>query len=155
LGDKKSVPHIAPNVWGWVDPLGLFGDGGPGAKYKGHSDFSGSDIFDYTAEDKGRTGPFRQPERHFRPLDVSEKDVAAAIEAGDKKAFQGAMHRGQDYFSHYSKGYRWKPFRHLKNLGFGHMFAGTKPDEDMQAWNQAEEWTKKWLKKWKKKSGCC
>jgi hypothetical protein len=22
-GDEKPVPNIAPNVWGWVDPLGL------------------------------------------------------------------------------------------------------------------------------------
>lgn len=64
------------------------------------------------------------------------------------------MHRGQDYFSHYSKGYRWKPLRVLKSLGLGHMFAGTKPDKNLNAWEKAEEWTKKWLKEWEQKNGC-
>jgi hypothetical protein len=138
-------------VWGWVDPLGLFGFGTPKSKHKGHADFSGYDpeLFDYNLEDTDKTtSPFRRPERHFRSLETSEKQVMEAIEAGDNVEFARAMHRGQDYFSHYSKGYRWKPLRHWKNLGFGHMFDGTKPDQDINAWNQAEKWTKKWVGKW-------
>ena len=154
LAAGENIYRYAPNIWYYIDPLGLFGSGGSGAKYPGHADFFGSDIFDYTLEDKDPlTSPFRDPERHFRPLSVSEKDVKAAIESGNKDMFQRAMHRGQDYFSHYSKGYRWKPFRCLKNLGFGHLFAGKKPDQDISAWNKAEEWTKKWLSEWYKVNG--
>ena len=89
---------------------------------------------------------------------MSEKDVMEAIEAGDNVEFARAMHRGQDYFSHYSKGYRWKPFRTWKSLGFGHIFAGTKPDEDLVPWEKAENWTRKWVGKWNDKNtslSCC
>lgn len=134
----------------------MFGFGGPGAKYKGHADFSGYDVnfFDFNLEDEDwRTSPWPwgKPKNHFMPLNASERDAKAAIEAGDNIEFARAMHRGQDYFSHYSKGYRWKPFRAWKSLGFGHGFAGTKPDQDINAWNKAEEWTKKWLSKWHEK----
>ena len=156
LAGGENLYAYAPNVWGWVDPLGLFGFGGPGAKYKGHADFSGYDVnfFDFNLEDEDwRTSPWPwgKPKNHFMPLNASERDAKAAIEAGDNIEFARAMHRGQDYFSHYSKGYRWKPFRAWKSLGFGHGFAGTKPDQDINAWNKAEEWTKKWLSKWHEK----
>ncbi len=65
------------------------------------------------------------------------------------------MHRGQDYFSHYAKGYRWAPFRILKNLGFGHIFDFNAPDEDVRAWQLAQQWTNKgWLKQWNINCNC-
>jgi len=137
--------------------LGLFGDGD--AKFKGHKDFSNlSDCpFDYTLEDQGSTSPWPvkgDPERHFRPLGRSVTDVTAAIKACGRDAFQRAMHRGQDYFSHYAKGYVWDPGNVFqKCAGYGHACDGTKPDEDPNAWSAADKWTQGMLKKWK--DACC
>ncbi len=66
-----------------------------------------------------------------------------AIEEGDNVAFTGAMHRGQEYFSHYSKGYRWKPLRALDKIWVLAIFSTErKPDQDINAWKKAEQWTK-------------
>ena len=141
----------------WTDPLGLFGDGGVGASYPGHTDFPGHNDHDYKAEDYGDTGPFVDPERHFRDLPQSEADVRAAIAACNKGAFDRAMHRGQDYFSHYRKGYRYDPKYGFGNLpcgGMGHACAGTRPDEDYRAFQRAQAWTRTWLRRWQEKCDC-
>ncbi len=147
------VENNPTNMW---DPFGLFGAGGPGARYLGHADFSGSDRFNYNLEDTTfETSPFWAPERHFRDLSISERDVSAAIAVCNKESFERSMHRGQDYFSHYAKGYRWAPFRILKNLGFGHIFDFNAPDEDVRAWQLAQQWTNKgWLKQWNINCNC-
>ena len=116
-------------------------------RIKGHSNFSGSDKFDFTKEDRDMwTSPFNpfSTDRHFRALEQTEKEIAEAINSLNKDAFERAMHRGQDYFSHYAKGYRWDP----QNGKFGHLQDGDAPDKDKRAWSKAEEWTKKWLDKW-------
>ena len=150
----RFVGNTPVNRW---DVLGLFGDGD--VKFKGHKDFSNlaGCPFNYTLEDQGSTSPWPgigDPERHFRPLGRSESDVQAAIKSCTRDAFQRAMHRGQDYFSHYAKGYVWDPGNVFqKCAGYGHACDGTKPDEDPAAWSGADGWTKRWLKKWS--DACC
>jgi hypothetical protein len=63
------------------------------------------------------------------------------------------MHRAQDYFSHYGKGYVWDPSLYNKDLGLGHLFSGTEPDEDMKAWHYANKFTEKWVDKWRAQWG--
>lgn len=62
------------------------------------------------------------------------------------------MHKGQDYFSHFKKDYRWAPFDFdEKDWGLGHApdsVVGINPDNDPVAWGDAKEWTLKELKKW-------
>jgi uncharacterized protein RhaS with RHS repeats len=155
-----------------VDPFGLFGDGqrcwdkqkqrwmdrikspkdtdtsfGIRPEYLGHSDFYGGDYFDFTKEDKGATRPYPvigRPERHFQPPQQSTAEVERALAAGDQDAFERALHRLQDSKSHYDKGYRWNP----GNGQFGHLFDGTKPDNDQEAWAQAEAITRPWVDRW-------
>ena len=157
IGERGGINlynYVGNNPVNRIDPLGLFGAGGPGNPH-GHGDFSGSDRFDYNEEDNDpNTSPYADPERHFRNTPPSVVDAIDAISKCDKDAFQRAMHRGQDSFSHYKPGYRWRPFLHWKSLGFGHLFAGTKPDDNEQAWQQAEEWTKGMLAEWDKYCSC-
>ena len=162
LFDWSAALQAAGNPYTFVgnapisrwDILGMFGDGD--AKFKGHKDFSNLSAcpFDFTLEDKGSTSPYKDPERHFRPLGRSASDVQAAIKSCNRDAFQRAKHRGQDYFSHYAKGYVWDPGNVFqKCAGYGHACDGTKPDEDMNAWASADKWTQGMLKKWKE--ACC
>jgi hypothetical protein len=131
------------------DPLGLFGDGlNAGGDFLGHSDFYGHERFDYTREDHDPlTSPFNTltgTARHFRDLIYVEYDLIDLIIKGgkqNKEIFGRLLHQGQDYFSHYSKGYRWP---------LGHAFDGTIPDKDAEAWEKANEWTKRWLGIWDK-----
>ncbi len=156
-GGINKYAYVSNDPVNGNDPLGLFDKGGPGSAYKGHRDFSGSNIFDYYLEDTDPvTGPtiFGNPERHFRDLSLSEAHVSAAIANCSSNDFQRAMHRGQDYFVHFAKGYRWMPFRYWKNLGFGHFFDGFSTDNDDAAWRRAEEWTKIWLNRWHEKCSC-
>jgi RHS repeat-associated protein len=83
------------------DPFGLFGDGTKkGKPHKGHSDFSGSDKFDYAKEDHGLTGPLWPWSmwRHFRSMDDVLPEQKAAITKCDKNSFERLMHQGQDTF---------------------------------------------------------
>jgi hypothetical protein len=81
----------------------------------------------------------------FRDISDVENDLAQAVANRDKNTFERLMHQGQDYFSHYSKDFRWySQWDH----GWGHMDAGTMPDRDIEAWLKAEEWTNKWLQIW-------
>ena len=145
---------------GMFDVLGLFrdGGGGPGTDNSGHADFANVTLcpFDYTLEDRGGTAPYPpggDPERHFRDLPVSAEDVRVAIERCDADAFQRAMHRGQDYFVHFRKGYRWDPWNSsLPCWGFGH-FCEPEADFDAAAWEDAEAWTRTQLEAWLR--NCC
>ncbi len=160
------------------DTYGLFADGQrksgardyEGYEYwppRGHSDFSGGDRFDYTLEDhdsKTHT-VFGDTSRHFRPLrdeegkKGTEPEVQKAIDACNVEEFPRAMHRGQDYFSHWAKGYRWDPGNKKRHCnGYGHacndfMLKREDPDADDVAWQKAEDWTNGWLKKWDDR--CC
>jgi RHS repeat-associated protein len=155
-GRSNLFAYVRNNPVNVIDPTGLFGAGGPNEEFLGHGDFTGSDCFDYNREDSGVTSPYRDPERHFRDLEQSEADISNAIASCRKEAFERAMHRGQDYFTHYAKGYRWKPGdKKLPCFGFGHTCMGTLPDEDDAAWAQAESWTKKWVKKMLDNCKCC
>jgi hypothetical protein len=143
------------------DVLGLFGDGGggPWSDNSGHADFVNFTIcrFNYTKEDKFPTWPYPiigQPGRHFRDLPDSEGDLQRAVESCSKKAFERAMHRAQDYFVHFAKGYRWDPGNSsLPCNGWGHACDGTKPDHDAAAWNDANNLTDAWLNRWL--ANCC
>ncbi len=145
--------YVANNPVNVIDPTGLFGPGDE--EFLGHGDFTGGKYFDYNREDTGITSPYHLPERHFRDLWQSEEDISSAIASCRKEAFERAMHRGQDYFTHYKKGYRWKPGdRKVPCFGYGHICIGTLPDEDDIAWGKAESWTKKWVKKWDNNCKC-
>jgi RHS repeat-associated protein len=142
-----------------IDPTGLFDPGGENAEFLGHGDFTGSDCFDYNLEDRGKTAPKLiggHPAGHYQPLAQSEEQVRNAIASCNKEAFERAMHRGQDYFTHYAKDYRWDPGnRRVPCFGFGHACSGSSPDQDDAAWAKAESWTKGWVKEWFNKCKCC
>ena len=157
LGEAGGINlygFVLNNPLNYIDPTGLFGTGGPGSPYPGHTDFPGQGRFDYDLEDQGDTSPYKQPDRHFRDLPQSEADVASAIANCDSNDFQRAMHRGQDYFSHYRNGYRWAPFQTWKSLGFGHLFAGHTPDQNVNAWNDARDWSEGQLNRWSENCDC-
>jgi hypothetical protein len=143
------------------DVLGLFEDGGSSdpSDPLGHADFENTEScpFDFTLEDKWPTGPGYQPWRHFRDLPDSEADVREAIGACDAEMYERAMHRGQDYFSHWAKGYRfapWEPW--LPCGGWGHlcdMDPPVNPDYDANAWAEANDWTVIFINEWHR--DCC
>ncbi len=135
------------------DPLGLFEDGHggrcPPGGFRGHSDFYGHNCFDSTLEDHDpNTEPIRHPASHFQNLTQSESQVRQAIEQCDQAAFAHAMHRLQDYFSHYEKGYRWDPPLHC-----GHAFVASHPDRDNEAWTRANRATRMWVTRWLRACG--
>lgn len=161
-----------------VDSWGLFEDGYNGkakpGQYKGHSDFCGHERFDWTAEDHDRrTSPlnlFGGTQRHFQDYNTSLGQVASALADCNKPAFERAMHRLQDYYSHYEKGYRWWGY-YDKHLGpdsvpptmmpppsglmlLGHVGAGHEPDRDNAAWDRANKLTCRLVKLWEKDCGC-
>ncbi len=120
--------------------------------YFGHGDFPGGDRFDYTLEDNDPlTSPFYDPERHFRPLWMSIRDARSAVTRCDKEAFSRAMHRGQDYFSHYRPGFRWDPPGKL-----GHIFDGNadNPSVHWGAYMDAWKWSQAWVDEWDRHCSC-
>lgn len=130
------------------DPLGLFDDGmNAGGGHLGHSDFSGNERFGgYLTEDHDPlSNPYLQPWRHFQDLPDVERNLANDLAKCDKYGFARRMHQGQDYFTHYQKGFR---------ATFGHLFAGHGPDHDDFAWDLANAWSDAWLAKWKEKCEC-
>jgi hypothetical protein len=166
------LANDCPNQW---DVLGLFGDGYNGkakpGQFKGHSDFPGHEIFDYTREDHGWSSPFNpfSTGRHFQDISISVPEVTAAIDACDKEGFERSMHRMQDFESHYNKGYRYNGWMVALGLiengtspgsgvsdivaNSGHAFAGTLPDEDPVAWEHAAASTTHFLGGWN--HNCC
>ena len=148
LGGINIYLYALNDPVNYLDSLGLFGDGlNAGGRYLGHSDFSGNNRFNFTNEDYGWSSPFNpfSTWRHFRDISEVENDLSSAIIRGDKNAFEGLMHQGQDYFSHYSKGFRWYP---QWDHGWGHIDEVKRPDRDFEAWLKAEAWTKQWLQIW-------
>jgi len=128
----------------------------------GHSDFTGGDYFDFVKEDIDLlTGPYNpfSTGNHFLPPDAAKQHIDAAVSVCpcDKNKFERAMHQLQDNNSHYEKGYEYKPFLKVKNLGMGHAFArlfGDYPDDDEKGWKKAEAETVKTLKEiWDVKCG--
>lgn len=114
--------------------------------------------FDYTREDHqlGRM-PYPiigNPKGHFQPLEESERQLDQALEKCDKKGFESAMHRMQDYYTHWKKGYRRDPGNpNWPCNGWGHACADPDPDRDAGAWAEAERKTDEWVQKWLRK--CC
>jgi len=155
--------YVANRPTMFIDPHGLFGKGKrDGGAYLGHSDFCGSDRFDYNLEDTDpNTGPVWHSWRHFRDLDDVEEDMKTAVESGDKDAFQRHAHQGQDYFAHrQGLGYGQKgtagraKWRHL--LGYTPFW--TNPDDTRIGspyffWQQADKWTRQWVQEWDKRWG--
>jgi hypothetical protein len=92
---------------------------------------------------------------HFQRKQKSEEQLAEAVEECDEAKFQSRMHRLQDYWTHYRKGFRWGPIRHRRapGGGWGHVFNGGWPDRDNRAFELAQAATSKWLKEWLQK--CC
>jgi len=118
-------------------------------EFRGHSDFTGGDEFDFTKEDRGLSSPFIRPGPHFQDLDTSRDQVREAIDLGDKDRFERAMHRLQDFYTHYDKGFRWDPWHGY----FGHLFYGTAPDHDEDAWEEAERESRVWVDLWHDQNG--
>jgi RHS repeat-associated protein len=153
-GGLNKYAYAQHNPVNTSDPLGLFGDGqSHGQQFPGHGDFYCSNEFDYVAFDHGwTTNPYVNPSAHFRPLPDVERDLQTALNSCDRNRFQDLMHQGQDHFSHYRNGYRWDPGNtNLPCNGVGHACDGTTPDNDVGAWNLAENWTTQWADKWMKK----
>jgi hypothetical protein len=110
----------------------------------GHGDFPFGDRFNWRKEDYGLHAPFPDPWAHFQDLWQSQQQVADAIRRGDLDAFERAVHRGQDYWSHYREGYRAPE---------GHILAPHSPDDTTRlapllGWLQAADWTRDQVQAW-------
>jgi hypothetical protein len=159
MGAEAFFSYVRSNPINSSDSRGLFKDGtryGPHrTDYLGHSDFEGSNRFDFTLEDHLLTLPFVEPfaERHFRCRSEVEKDLRRSIDRCSPSTFERLMHQGQDTFVHWDKGYRngffsgWHPKYYLP----GHPFSN--PDRDDVAWGIANKWTSKWVSKWDENCG--
>ena len=181
-GGKNLYGYIRNNPTNGTDPLGLFGDGGPDSIFPGHWDFTTPNgkrsyidrQFDYAAQDHGNNRPHPRgnllssqfwsdvrndawnPAAHFQNMWATVEAVNSAIEECDTRAYSNAMHNHQDTFVHWANGYRWEPWRRgLWGLGHGidTQFFDINPDNDVIAWQGAEDETQRMNAKWKKK--CC
>ncbi|MFP4224296.1 MAG: RHS repeat domain-containing protein, partial [Phycisphaeraceae bacterium] len=128
----------------------------------GHSDFPGGDVFDYTKEDLDpATRPWPLPNpgvgRHFRPLGPVQQDLNQAIAECNKDRFERLMHQGQDYFSHYGRGYTDGFNMGGGGLNNGHIGFGDVDPDNADKWPQfydgARKWTQKNLDRWH--ANCC
>ena len=159
-----------------VDALGLFEDGFNGkakpGQFKGHSDFCGGDRFNWTKEDHGffssPYNPITGTQRHFQDPGTSLSQVWDAIASCDKDAFEHSMHRLQDNWAHYRNGFRYDPVRVAgavltgdpvviigeSSWNLGHLFAGPWPDQNNDAWQQANNATCQMVKSWDQNCGC-
>ena len=151
-----------------VDRLGMFGSGGyydelvdrhwVPVYYAGHKDFVNLSEygFDYDLEDyRVSSTPYLHPGFHFQSMDDSATQVNNAVEKCDSPEFQSRMHRLQDFYTHYEKGYRWDPLGpgNIPGSGWGHFFDGSWPDRDNRAWVRAQAESLRWVTKWLDK--CC
>lgn len=134
--------YVDNNPANYIDPFGLWGDDGHGQfRYGRHG-------FDYTKLDHSwTTSPFNpfSTWKHFRDVQAVNKDMLDAVKKGDRKAFEKHAHEGQDYYSHYSQGYRWWKGGHIKDWH--------KPDDiatHQDQFDKANKWTKKWEDRWDK-----
>ncbi len=164
-GDVNLYRYVGNNPVSYVDPFGLFGEGlRAGGDYPGHSDFYGNDLFWYNAEDVDpRTSPWNYrgggTARHFRNITDVERNLIDAINAGNINCMQRLLHQGQDYFTHYSKGFRAEGKIVINNFGIifidlpGHLEAGNEPDQDYEAWIRANAWTMYWVNIWLESHG--
>ena len=160
------------------DPTGKWGDGNArsgttGLGSRGHSDFPGQGVFDYTEEDRVHN-PMNPAYmwRHFRPLRESEPEIIVAIANCDPVDFQQKAHQMQDFFSHYGQG-----FRSIQNmwgngaayifqghgissvlndkLGLGRVAGTARPDNALDykdAYDAATTRTQYWWDRWNR---CC
>jgi hypothetical protein len=114
-----------------TDPSGLWGEGGnrhdwhPNQVQRdfGHSDFyNPDDYFDFNTEDRGWTRPSIpwSTGLHFQTLEEAEARAQQALNAGDKDAFERALHDIQDYYSHRKQGWKaWNPELALQGAEYG------------------------------------
>jgi RHS repeat-associated protein len=143
-----------------MDPSGLWDPGyGMGDRgWHGHNDFGyHRDDFDYESlDDLGPTSPYFGPfgtKLHFLNLDQAQMFVYMALLSGEQSAFGNAGHMGQDYFSHYGKGY--------STVGtFGHLPYAHDPDNPYvydkegkiigtsSEYKEADKWTKQMEELW-------
>jgi len=169
-GGMNQSAYASHNPVNMIDPQGLFEDGvenGSGSlSFPGHRNFYCNNIFDYTALDHDKPPvvnwhPTEYTELHFRDLEKTvyvekggriveirrsvEYDLQQALDKCNFKEYQYLMHEGQDYFSHYSKGYRAPVGHAWDSMTF------RSPDNDIKAWLDADRWTKKWADKWAEK----
>ena len=119
----------------------------------GHSDFPGYPEFDWTKLDEDwETSPFNVftggMKLHFKTIFDIINDLNSAIDKCDKDKFIALMHQGQDYYSHFSKGYD-EVLHTVANL------IGSSPDNDTHAWIKAKLFTDKMLKIYKAKCSNC
>ena len=124
-GGVNLYGFVGNRVFASLDLFGLWGDGrkyGPDRNPNGclgHSDFCRSDEFDYTLEDHSITHPFNPffTGNHFQDSDESLSQIKTAVDTCNKEKFERAMHRMQDFWSHYNKGYRYNPGSALLRIG--------------------------------------
>ena len=119
--------------------------GAESTDWRGHSDMGQLPGMDYAKEDFGENGPFKKTGLHFMNLVEVEPMLLEAVKSCNKDSFESNMHRMQDFFSHYSQGYRWPET-------FGHFFQSSYPDNpdahkeqfDL-AISRTEQWERRWL----------
>ena len=154
-GGRNLFRYIDNDPIGSIDPFGLFGRGGmynvtPHLRvfFKGHSAFTGSDIFDYNKEDDAWDSNPLSPWgmwRHFRDRSSINPDLSEAIHTCDRVATERLMHQLQDTYVHWDGGWRW--------WTMGHLRAWIGPDLDNDAWDRAESDTSPRVAIWKEH--CC
>jgi hypothetical protein len=134
----------------------LFGAGwNDGGDFLGHSDFAGNDRFNWNSEDNSWWSSPMNPFstwRHFRNLSDVLPELEVAIESCNEGKFERLMHQAQDFYSHYRAGYR--EYGTGKHPATGHLLHGNRPDKNLEAWIDANHFTKKMLKKWDAKCSC-
>lgn len=143
--------YVGNNPVNYTDPSGLFGDGTKaGKKYLGHSDFAGYPLYDWTLEDNDwRTNPYFACNRHFRYwIQPIEMEIDDAIRRCAKEEFVRLMHQAQDTFVH-TPNYSCSRLGHVWDS-----ISGKDPDNNPQAWQKANSFTKRKLDEFKKRCAC-
>jgi hypothetical protein len=131
-GDPNFYRYCGNGPANAVDPWGLWGVGiGTDGNWTadqiphdfGHSDFyNPGGYFNFNTEDGGWTRPEIpwSTWRHFQTLEEAEAAAKKALDAGDKNAFERAMHDMQDFYSHRKQGWKaWNGDIALKGAEIG------------------------------------